>query len=408
LAESRTFAYRGRDTSGKIVKGKVDGTSEAAATNRLRVMGISPIALSESRGTGLNRDLTIPGFEKPVNAKDLAIMSRQMSTMVSSGLSLLRTLTILSEQSESAPLRRTLSSVRTYVESGGSFSDALSKYPKVFPPLMINLVRAGETGGFLDGALLSIAENYENDVKLRGTIKAALTYPVVVLMMAIVAVAAMLIFIVPIFEKMFSDLGGELPLPTQMLVTLSKQMVWLGPLLLVLGVAFWFWWRSNKHTEAVRKVVDPLRLKLPVFGPLFAKVTIARFSRNFASMMGAGVPILQSLSIVGETAGNYVIEKGLQTVADSVRSGKSLAAPLALIPVFPPMVVQMISVGEDSGSLEIMLTKIAEFYDQEVQATAEQLTSLIEPLMIAFIGAVIGSMVIAMYLPMFTIFEQIN
>ena len=320
MAETKTFAYRGRDTAGKIVKGNVDGASEAAATNRLRVMGISPIALTESKATGLNRDISIPGFEKSVSIKDLAIMSRQMSTMVSSGLSLLRTLTILSEQSESAPLRRTLTSVRGFVESGGSFSDGLAKFPKVFPPLMINLVRAGETGGFLDGALLSIAENYENDVKLRGTIKAALTYPVVVLIMAIVAVAAMLIFIVPIFEKMFKDLGGELPIPTQILVALSKQMVWLAPLLLVLTVVFWFWWRANKHTEAVRKVVDPFRLKLPVFGPLFAKVTIARFSRNFASMMGAGVPILQSLSIVGETAGNYLIERGLQTMSDSVRS----------------------------------------------------------------------------------------
>lgn len=408
MPETKKYAYRGRDSGGKIVKGTVEGTSEVTATNRLRVMGISPIGLSESRGTGLNRDIVIPGFEKTVTTKDLAIMTRQMATMVGSGLSLLRTLTILSEQSESAPLRRTLVSVRTQVESGGSLSGALGKFPKVFPPLMINLVHAGETGGFLDGALISIAENYENDVKLRGTIKAALTYPVVVLMMAIVAVIAMLIFIVPIFEKMFSDLGGELPIPTQILVVLSKQMVWLTPLLIVLAVAFTFWWKANKHTVAVRKVLDPLRLKLPVFGPLFAKVSIARFSRNFASMMGAGVPILQSLSIVGETSGNYVIEKGLQSVADSVRSGKSLAAPLAQIPVFPPMVVQMISVGEDSGSLETMLEKIAEFYDQEVQATAEQLTSLIEPLMIAFIGAVIGSMVVAMYMPMFSIFEQIR
>lgn len=408
MAETKAFAYRGRDASGKIVKGSVEASSEVAATSRLRVMGITPISLSDAKATGLNMEISIPGFEKGVGLKDLAVMSRQMSTMISSGLSLLRTLTILAEQTESVPLRRTLSGVRSDVETGASLSEAMGKHAKVFPPLMINLVRAGETGGFLEGSLLSIAENYENEVKLRGTIKSALTYPVVVLVIAIVAVAGMLIFIVPIFDRMFTDLGGELPIPTQILVFLSNQMFWLGPLLLVLLIAFWLWWRQNKHTEAVRKVVDPLRLKLPVFGPLFAKITIARFSRNFASMMAAGVPILQSLNIVGETAGNYVIEDGLRKVAESVRTGKSLSAPLGEISVFPPMVVQMVAVGEDAGALETMLAKIADFYDDEVQATAEQLTALIEPLMIAFIGAIIGGMVIAMYLPMFSIFENIR
>lgn len=408
MAETKTFSYRGRDGAGKIVKGSVEASSEVAATGRLRVMGITPISLADGRATGLNMEIKIPGFEKSVKLKDLAVMARQMSTMVSSGLSLLRTLTILAEQTESLPLRRTLGSVRSDVEAGTSLSDAMGKHAKVFPPLMINLVRAGETGGFLEGSMLSIAENYENEVKLRSTIKSALTYPVAVLFIAILAIAGMLIFIVPIFEKMFEDLGGELPIPTQILVTLSKQMVWLGPLVVVLSIVFAFWWRANKHTEAVRKVVDPLRLKLPVFGPLFAKVTIARFSRNFSSMIGAGVPILQSLNIVGETSGNYVIEQGLRKVAESVRTGRSLSAPLAEIPVFPPMVVQMVAVGEDAGALETMLSKIADFYDDEVQATAEQLTALIEPMMIAFIGAVIGGMVVAMYMPMFSIFENIS
>lgn len=408
MAETKAFAYRGRDAAGKIVKGSVEASSEVAATSRLRVMGITPISLSDAKGTGLNMEISIPGFEKSVSIKDLAVMSRQMSTMISSGLSLLRTLTILAEQTESVPLRRTLSAVRSDVETGLSLSEAMGKHAKVFPPLMINLVRAGETGGFLEGSLLSIAENYENEVKLRGTIKAAMTYPVAVLIIAILAVAGMLIFIVPIFEKMFEDLGGDLPIPTQILVAISGQMYWIAPVTVVLGVAFWLWWRQNKHTEAVRKVIDPLRLKLPVFGPLFAKVTIARFSRNFSSMMAAGVPILQSLNIVGETAGNYVIEEGLRRVAESVRTGKSLSAPLADITVFPPMVVQMVAVGEDAGALETMLAKIADFYDDEVQATAEQLTALIEPLMIAFIGAIIGGMVVAMYLPMFSIFENIN
>lgn len=408
MAETKAFAYRGRDAAGKIVKGSVEASSEVAATSRLRVMGITPISLTDAKATGLNMEITIPGFEKAVKLKDLAVMARQMSTMISSGLSLLRTLTILSEQTESLPLRKTLTAVRSDVETGSSLSQAMGKHAKVFPPLMINLVRAGETGGFLEGSLLSIAENYENEVKLRGTIKSAMTYPVVVLIIAILAVAGMLTFIVPVFERMFADLGGDLPIPTQILVTLSNQMWWLTPLLLILFIGFWLWWRQNKHSEAVRKVVDPLRLKLPVFGPLFAKVTIARFSRNFSSMMAAGVPILQSLNIVGETAGNYVIEEGLRKVAESVRTGKSLSAPLAEISVFPPMVVQMVAVGEDAGAMETMLGKIADFYDDEVQATAEQLTALIEPLMIAFIGAIIGGMVISMYLPMFSIFENIS
>ena len=226
--------------------------------------------------------------------------------------------------------------------------------------------------------------------------------------MAIVSVLAMLIFIVPIFEKMFADMGGELPLPTQFLVVLSKAMVWLGPLLLIAGIAFSVWWRANKHTDRVRGVVDPLKMKLPVFGLLFTKVAVARFSRNFSTMMGAGVPILQSLSVVGETSGSFVIEQALKNVQDSVRQGKSISAPLALEPVFPPMVVQMISVGEDSGSMEVMLNKIAEFYEAEVEATTKALTSLIEPLMIAFIGVVIGGMIVALYLPVFSIFNEIQ
>ena len=229
-----------------------------------------------------------------------------------------------------------------------------------------------------------------------------------VLIMAVLAVIGMLIFIVPVFEKMFAGLGGELPLATQVLVVLSKMMVWLGPLLLVLGAGFAFWWRTNKNTEAVRRRVDPLKLKLPVFGPLVMKLAIARFSRNFSTMIAAGVPILQSLAIVGETSGNWVIESALRKVAESVRQGGTIAGPLAQEPIFPPMVVQMIAVGEDAGALEQMLAKVADFYDQEVQSTTEQLTALIEPLMIAFIGVVIGGMIVALYLPMFSIFEYVK
>ncbi|MCU1545955.1 MAG: type secretion system family protein [Homoserinimonas sp.] len=409
MASTKEFAYKGRDTRGKVVKGRLDAASEAAVTMKLRTMGVSPLAISEAGlGTGLNMDINLPGFEKGVALKDLAVMARQMATMISSGLSLIRTLTILAEQTENTTLAKTLDLVRTDVEAGFSLSGALGRHSHIFPPLMINLVRAGESGGFLEGTMGSIAESYEGEVKLRSTIKSALTYPIAVLAMAVLAVIAMLTFIVPVFEKMFTDLGGALPLPTQILVVLSRQMVWIAPALVVVAVAFAVWWKANKNKENVRAFVDPLKLKIPVFGNLFAKVAIARFSRNFATMMGAGVPILQSLSIVGETSGNYVIERSLKKVAESVRAGKSIAAPLALEPVFPSMVTQMIAVGEDAGALETMLNKIADFYDQEVQATAGQLTALIEPLMIAFIGVVIGGMVVAMYMPLFSIFEQVQ
>jgi type IV pilus assembly protein PilC len=330
-------------------------------------------------------------------------MSRQMATMIGSGLSLLRTLNILAEQTESKPLAKILAQVRDDVETGVSVSESFAKHGREFPPIMINMVRAGETGGFLDRALEAIAANFEKEVKLRGTIKSAMTYPVIVLVMALLAVAIMLIFIVPIFEDMFKGLGSALPLATQILVDISHAMVWVGPILVVAIVAFSIWWNRNKHTERVRRIVDPIKLKLPVFGPLLKKIAVARFSRNFANMIGAGVPILQALKIVGETSGNWVIESALVKVAESVRQGQSISVPLLAQPVFPPMVTQMISVGEDAGSLETMLTKIADFYDDEVQASTEQLTAAIEPIMIAFMGVVIGGMVVALYMPIFSI-----
>ena len=409
MPASLVFAYKGRNTAGKLVRGRLDAASEAAATVRMRAMGLSPISMSEvSVGTGLSTEIKIPGMSKGIGLKDLAIMSRQMATMTSAGLSLLRTLNILAEQTENKELAKILRTIRNDVETGISLSDAMDKHSIVFPPIMINLVRAGETGGFLEGSLNSVAGNFEAEGKLRDTIKSAMAYPTIVLIMAVVAVIGMLTFIVPVFEKMFAGFGGQLPAPTMVLVFLSKAMVWLLPVLVVGGIAFTVWWKKNKNTERVRKVVDPLKLKLPVFGPLMTKLAIARFTRNFSTMIGAGVPILQSLNIVGETSGNWVVESALRKVQESVRQGKSIAGPLSLEPVFPAMVTQMIAVGEDAGALETMLAKISDFYDQEVQATAEQLTALIEPLMIAFIGVVVGGMIVALYMPMFSIFEYIK
>jgi type IV pilus assembly protein PilC len=406
---AQNYAYKARDAAGRLVKGRMEAPSEAAVVSRMRGMGLSPVSIVESGpGVGLNMDISLSGFEKKVGLKDLAVMARQLSTMVASGLSLLRALNILAEQTENKTLAKSLGTVRNQLESGSSLSEALARQSQIYPPIMLHLIRAGETGGFLDQALESIAGTFEADVKLRSTIKSAMTYPVVVLVMALLAVVGMLLFIVPVFEKMFADLGGELPIPTQILVVVSKSMVWVAPVLLVGGIAFAVWWRKNKHADKVRSVVDPWKLRIPVFGELFRKVAIARFTRNFATMTASGVPVLQSLAIVGDTSGNWVIQNALNKVQESVRAGKSIAEPLAAEPVFPPMVTQMIAVGENAGSMELMLNKIADFYDDEVQSTTEQLTSLIEPLMIAFIGIVIGAMIVALYMPVFTIFDQIH
>ncbi len=404
-----TWEYAGRDSAGTAVKGRVDAQSEAAAIAKLRTLGVAPLSIKEAgAGTGLNQEINLKIFQKRVGLKDLSVMSRQMATMVGAGLSLLQTLNILAEQTTNTRLASVLDTVRTDVETGVSLSDAVYRHQEVFPPLMISLIRAGETGGFLELSLEAVATNFEKEVKLRDRIKSALTYPVIVFAMSILGVIAMLIFIVPVFKKMFEDIGSSLPVPTQILVTVSENMVWIGPVLAIGTVAFAVWWGRNKNSDRVRRFVDPLKLKLPVFGGLIQKIAIARVTRNLATMVASGVPILRSLAIVGDTSGNFVVAEALRRVSDSVRKGQSIARPLATEKVFPPMVVQMIAVGEDAGALEQMLHKIADFYDDEVAAVTEQLTALIEPLVIAFLGIVIGGMVVALYMPIFSIIGEVQ
>ena len=405
---TKVFDYVIRDKQGALVKGRLEAPNQAAVAGRLKTMGVSAVSISEVQSTGLQREITIPGFGEKITLKHLAIMARQLATMINAGLSLLRSVSILAEQTESKPLAKILGQVRSDVETGTAFSVALGRHPETFPPLMINMVKAGEIGGFLDQVLVSVAENFEDEVKLRGKIKSAMTYPVVVFVIAILATTGMLLFIVPVFAGMFTSLGGELPLPTKILMQMSVIVKWGAiPAVVVLAV-FAAWWGKHKNDRSVREVLDPWKLKAPVFGNLFRKIAVARFTRNFGAMIHAGVPILQALDIVGETSGNIVIERATKAVQESVRSGKSLSGPLAEHKVFPPMVVQMMAVGEDTGALDTMLAKIAEFYDQEVEATTEQLTSLIEPLMIVVLGSVIGGMVIAMYMPIFGIFDLIQ
>ncbi|WP_298989359.1 type II secretion system F family protein [uncultured Pseudokineococcus sp.] len=405
---TKTYEYSVRDASGQLVTGSLDAASEAALVTRLKGMGYAPVSLQEKGGgTGLHREITLPGSDR-VSLKDLAVMSRQFATMVGAGLSLVRSLAILADQSSSKGLQKALADVRSRVETGASLSDGFAAHPRVFPPLMVNMVRAGEVGGFLDTVLRQVAETFEAEVKLAAKIKSAMTYPVVVFVMAVLATVGMLIFIVPVFAGMFADLGGELPLPTQVLVVLSDLLRTLAPVLVVLGVVGVVVWGRVRHREGVRAVVDPLKLRLPVFGVLFRKVAISRFTRNLGTMVACGVPILQSLDIVGDTAGNVVVRAATDDIKESVRQGQSMTSPLARHAVFPPMVVQMLAVGEDTGAVDAMLHKISEFYDQEVEATTEALTSLIEPLMIAVLGSVIGAMIIALYMPIFSVFELIQ
>src|SRR5918992_1302855 len=405
MAES--FAYRVRTKEGRIVEGKMEADGEGAVASRLRSQGMVPIQISKEAKVSMKTELHI--LPQKVGLKDLAVFSRQFATMINSGLSLLRTLNILSEQTENTLLAKTIGTLRDDVERGSSLSQSLAKHPKVFSELFVAMVRAGETGGQLDIVLNRIADNYEADYKLRQKVKAAMTYPVVVAGIAVLLVTVMLLFIVPTFAKMFEGLGGELPLPTQILMTLSNAAKWLVPLLVVLAIAgFIAYKRVRKSNAEFRLRADKLKLKIPIFGELFQKVALSRFSRTLALLLRAGVPVLQALDIVSESTGNEVLARAAGDVKESVRSGESMSAPLTRHNIFPPMVVQMIAVGEDTGALDAMLDKISDFYDQEVESTTEALTALIEPLMIAVLGGIVGAMVIALYMPMFKIFDLIK
>ncbi|MEN0070646.1 MAG: type II secretion system F family protein, partial [Propionicimonas sp.] len=368
-----------------------------------------PLEVAPVSKTGLNQEIKlIKDSDRRVKLKPLALFSRQLASLINAGLPLMRAIAVLIEQTEDAGLRAAMTSVQADVESGLSFSAALGKYPNAFPPLMVSLVKVGETGGFLGESLNLIAKTYQGDAELRDKLRAASTYPLVVLVIAVVAVLGMVTFIVPVFEGMFASLGGELPLPTQILVNISHNMIWILPLMVVLGVGGWFWWVNNRNTVAVRRVIDPAKLKMPLFGPLMVKLAVARFTRNLSMMLAAGVPLLQALSNVGQAANNWAVEQAVRDVQKSISDGKSFATPLAKAGIFPPMVAQMVSVGEESGTLPDMLETVANLYEQEAKTATEQFASTIEPIMIVMIGVLIGGMVLALYMPMFSIYGELN
>jgi type IV pilus assembly protein PilC len=408
MPATATYQYEVVDPSGRRSKGTIEATSEESVAQVMKQQGATLLSVSRA-GTGLQREIAIPGLGSRTTLKDLSILARQFATMTQSGLSLLRSLAILEEQTEKPGLKKAIRAVHADVGRGLSLSAALGKQDKTFPSLMVAMIRAGETGGFLDSALDRIATTFEKDANLRAKIKSAMTYPTIVLFFAALMIAGVLIFIVPIFEKMFRQLGGKLPAPTQVIVNVSHQIWWLGPLLIGLTIAGTIFTRHKLRTDQTWRLnFDRFKLRIPVFGKLFTKIAISRFARNLGTLLGAGVPVLQALDVVGGTTGNAVIGAAMKDVAESVREGRTMSEPLHKHPIFPAMVTQMMEVGEESGQTSAMLEKVATFYDREVDVAAEALTAAIEPIMVVFMGAVVGTMVICLYLPMFTIGQHIQ
>ncbi len=403
-----TYAYRVRDNAGKVVEGQLEADSQQLLVAKLRSMGYVPIDVKEQRSESLARDVKIPGLTGRIKLKDVAVFSRQFATMINSGLSLLRALYILAEQTENKALADTVNQVRIDVEKGSSLSAALAKHPKAFNRLYVSMVKAGEIGGVLDSVLVRLADTIEKQVELRRKVKSAMTYPAVVAVLVFLIVTAMMLFIIPMFKGLYTELGGELPLPTKILIGISStcKKFWYVIILSEVGAVVGF--RRWMNSDEGRKRWDALKLHVPVFGGLVRKTALARFARTLGALVRSGVPILESLDIVAETSGNHVVAVAVRDAQIGVKQGEGLASRLEQHDVFPPMVVQMMSVGEETGAIDEMLDKIADFYDQEVEATVAALTSLIEPLLIVVMGIAVGSMVIALYLPMFNIIKLIK
>jgi type IV pilus assembly protein PilC len=403
-----TYTYKVRDRSGKILEGTLEADSTKLVANKLREMGYVPVAIDKKVTSAMQKELRIPGMGSKVKLKDIAVFSRQFATMINSGLSLLRSLYILTEQTENKVLAKIVDEVRQDVEKGASLSQALSRHPKAFNRLYIAMVRAGETGGVLDRVLVQLAETIEKQVELRGKIKSAMTYPVAVFALVILIVTAMLLFIVPMFKDLYADLGGTLPLPTRILLSVSAIVVKFFPLVILSQVVAVFMFKRWIQTDKGRAAFDRFKLKIPVFGKLVHKTALTRFSRTLAVLLRSGVPILESLEITSETVGNTVVAAAVKDVQAGVKQGEAISKPLLQHEIFPPMVVQMMAVGEETGALDEMLDKIGEFYEQEVQAMVDSLTSLLEPLLICVMGAAVGGMVVALYMPMFNIIKLVK
>jgi type IV pilus assembly protein PilC len=404
-----TFEYKVRDRGGHLVEGQLEGDNLNLVVAKLREMGYLPISVTAKSGVDMHREIKIPGFSNRVKLAEVAVATRQLATMVDSGLSVVRALGILAGQIENKELARVLGEVRLDVERGSSLSAACGRHPKVFSPLFVTMVQAGEAGGTLETVLTELASTMEKQAALMRTVRGAMTYPAIVMSVMVIIFLALLIFIVPVFKNLFKSLHASLPAPTQMILKISGIILSPFCVVVVIGlvaavVAFKKWIK----TEVGRAKWDAFKLRPPIFGPLLHKVSLARFSSTFASLVQSGVPILEALDIVTETSGNVLVGQALQDAKAGVREGRSLAESLRNNEkVIPPLVTQMIEVGEQTGALDAMLAKVAQFYDGEVEATVNNLTSLLEPVLTVVMGAGVGTMVICMYLPMFSYIKHI-
>ena len=392
------FKWQGKNRQGEVIRGQMEAASAAVAVLNLRKQHIVPIQVKPEKAKS-------PGFSfqlaRGITEKEVAVFTRQLATMIDSGLPLVQSLEILGNQQENKTFKNTLLAVKTEVEGGSTFSDALRKQPKAFDDLYTNLVTAGEIGGTLDIILNRLSQYMEKSIALKKRVKGAMVYPAAILGVSVLVVVVLLVFVIPVFEKMFQGFGAALPVPTQVIIMVSNFMK-ANILYMVAGViGLVFLFRRYYRTEPGRKVIDRLLLKLPVFGDLLLKIATARFTRTLGTLVSSGVPILDGLLITARASGNKVIEEAIMKTRVSISEGKTIAEPLAQSEVFSGMVVQMIGVGESTGSLDAMLNKIADFYDEEVDATVAALTSLLEPLMMVFLGVLIGGMMVAMYLPIF-------
>ncbi len=399
-----TFVWTGRTRQGAIQKGELAAKTRDEVIAALRKQNILVTSVAQKQGFRLG-NISLGGG---VTDKDIVVFTRQFATMIDAGLPLVQCLEILSAQTENKALAKAIGDVRGDVESGSTYADALRKHPKVFDELYINMVAAGEAGGILDTILNRLAKHIEKAMKLKKQIKSAMVYPSVVILVAVVIVAILMVWVIPVFSKMFADFGGELPGPTKLVVGTSNFM--RSNFLLMIGaiIVLFFGFRYFYRTAVGRKTMDRLFLRLPVVGDLIRKASVAKFTRTLGTLISSGVPILDGMTIVAKTSGNKIVEAAILTARQSISEGKTVAEPLAQTKVFPPMVVQMIGVGETTGALDAMLTKIADFYDEEVDASVSALTSLLEPMLMVFLGVVIGFIVVAMYLPIFKMASAIG
>ncbi|MDX2446964.1 MAG: type II secretion system F family protein [Desulfobacterales bacterium] len=392
------YQWVGKNRANEVQKGEIDLADEDAVRNHLAKLRITPTKIKKKP-----KDLfeNVAFLQPPVKEKDIIIVSRQFSTMIDAGLPIIQCLDILYAQQENKTFKNMLKGIKESVEGGQTLAEALRKFPKQFDDLFVNMVAAGEAGGILDTILRRLSAYMEKTAKLKAQVKGAMTYPIITIIVAILVVGIILVFVIPVFQEMFEGLGGELPVPTKIVVAMSDFAKDNIVYLIIAAVIFIFAFNRYKKTAKGRLTVDAVALKMPVIGPLLRKVAVAKFTRTMGTMLSSGVAILEALDIVAKTAGNKVIERAIYSVRSGIAEGRTMADPLSDSGVFPAMVCSMIAVGESTGALDTMLVKIADFYDDEVDQAVENLTAMIEPFMMVFLGTVIGGLVVAMYLPVF-------